>query len=138
MKICTRQDLVAAAIGIAEGRLTPKGLEFSRYISDTIKIVSDDWDDAKNIDYKTAELILSVQKDIIGIYNFIFDEHITIKDIDKYEYLIVKFSIEDGCLKIISKIAKNLIQSALDDLKEIAGIFDGMTAKQKIIWGCPS
>lgn len=132
MKIRTRQDLVDAALAIANNILAPSDLEFSEYITDTIKIVSDEWDDAKNIDYKTSGLIFSVQKDVIGMYNFLYNTNITIKELDKYEFLIVKFSIEEGCIKFISRLAKSIIQEITDELKCFTGMFDGMTPRQRI------
>ena len=132
MKISTRQDLVAAAKSIADGTLEPKDIEFSEYITDTIKIVSEGWDDAKNIDYKSSELILAVQKDVIGVYNFIYNKDISIKELDDYKFLVVKFSIEDGCIKFISRITRDIILPILDDIKSITGIFEGMSPNKKI------
>ncbi len=133
MKVSTRQDMVAAALAIANSTLLPADIEFSEYITDTVKVVSDGWDGAQNIDYKTSELILSVQKDILGIYNSIFNTDISLKNLDKNEFLIVKFSIENGCIKYISKIGKKILESIFDEIPDIVGIFDGMTAKQKIV-----
>lgn len=135
MKVSTRQDMIAAAIALTSGNIAPEDLEFSEYITDSIKIYSDNFTDAKILDYKTSDIILAVQKDVIGIYNTIFKTDITLKNIDKYEYLIVKFSIEDGCVKFISRIKKKIFDALFDDAGNFIGneeLFRDMTPKQKI------
>lgn len=132
MRVSTRQDLVAAALAIAEGKLVPIDIEFAEYITDTIKIYSDSWNNAKEIDYKTARLINSVQQDILGIYNSIFKTNITLKNIDKYDFLVVKISIEDGCIQFISKICKVVIENIFSEITDIAKVFSDMTPNQRI------
>ncbi|MDY0258630.1 MAG: hypothetical protein RBR41_03060 [Desulfovibrio sp.] len=135
MKISTRQDMVFAASAIISGNISPDDLEFSDYITDSIKIFSDNFENANILDYRTAQIINAVQKDIIGIYNIIFCTDVTLKNLDKHEFLIVKFSIEDGCIKFISRIAKKLFDLVFEDSGNPLGneeLFRDMTAKQKI------
>lgn len=132
MFIETRQDMVRAAYLIMNGDLEPNDISFAEHITDTIKIISDEWNDAKNIDYKTSQLILSVQKDVIGIYNYIFKTNISLKNISQYNFLIVKFTVTDGCLEYKSKLK---IKEIIDSLSALAKDVKQMPMKNLIALG---
>ncbi|EMG36589.1 hypothetical protein PCS_02601 [Desulfocurvibacter africanus PCS] len=122
MLISRKEDLLNAALALADGTISPSDINFAEYITDVIKIDSDYWGTAKVIDHKTAQLILAIQKDVLGLYNDIYSTSIGLKDLDAHPFLVVKFSIEDGCIQIFSSISKQFFNFC-----------DGMTPRQRLI-----
>lgn len=122
MLISRKEDLLNAALLLADGTISPSDIQFAEYITDVIKIDSEYWGTSKVIGHKTAQLILAIQKDVLGLYNDIYSTSIGLKDLDEYPFLAVKFSIEDGCIKIFSRISKEFFKFC-----------DGMTPTQKVI-----
>lgn len=114
MLIKTSADLKNALFALASNSITVDQIEFSDFIEDSIKINTDEWGCSNAINYKVAEYLLALQKDIIKLYNFIYKKSYTIKDLDNNKFLIVNLTIEDGCIKLIAKISKNLFDFLKD------------------------
>ena len=136
MLISTDDDLIQATLAVAEGSIQIDELQFAEYITSKIKIYSDNFQSASELDFRIAKIMLAVQKDFLHIYNLLLDKNITLEQLDKHEFLIVKFNIENGCLeaiwKILGKYYKDFIDSH-ENLKLFLAFFNDMTATQKII-----
>lgn len=128
MYISTRHDLLKAASLIASGKLDADSIMFADFITDSIKIDSKEWSDAKLLDIKIAQLMLSIQKDTIGIYNSSLDENVTIKKLADYPFLMLKFTIQEGCIDF-TKILNG------EAFKQFLGNYDKMNSKNKLITG---
>lgn len=136
MLISTYDDIVEATIAVARGNIQIDELEFSDYITSKIKIYSNNFQTASELDYRIAKMVLAVQKDFLHTYNFLFNKNITLEQLDKYEFLVVRFIIEDGCIEAIWKIAGKYYKDFIDKheiLKPYLEFFSNMTGKQKII-----
>lgn len=83
-----------------------KGLAF------VLKIDAEDFSDSSTVDYKSALIIESLQKDVLGIFNAATGQNIALKDVCNYPDLIVKVSIEEGCLKYVAKIFESTVRLA--------------------------
>lgn len=114
MLVKTSSDLKNALFALASGSIAFDQIEFADFIEDSIKIDTNEWGCAGSINYRVAEYLLALQKDIIKLYNFAYNESLTIKDLKNYQFLIVNLTIEDGCVKLISKISKYLFDFMKD------------------------
>lgn len=94
MLISTDDDLIQATLAVAEGSIQIDELQFAEYITSKIKIYSDNFQSASELDFRIAKIMLAVQKDFLHIYNLLLDKNITLEQLDKHEFLIVKFNIE--------------------------------------------
>ena len=127
-KIRTRNDFIEAAKLIAHKDLKYEDITFAEYITDDIKINSEFWGRHDLFDYRVSMLATAIQEDIIGIYNSTLDEKISLKNIDKNDYLIVKFRIEKGSISL-----KTLLDCKV--LQNIFGKYAKMNSRDKIITG---
>lgn len=131
--ISTRNDMIEAASLIILNQIHVSDIEFADYITDTIKIYSDEWNDASLFDYKTAQYIIAVQSDIIGAYNKVFGSNVTLSKLDTYNFLTVKFKIEEGCIQFICKISRKLFEKILGEkIEHYDNLTKNMTPAQKI------
>lgn len=81
-----------------------------------IKIFDDTWANAQFVDYKIANLVIALQKDVVGYYNLISNTHYTIKNIHKIDpNFILKVEIENGCIQAIADLA-NFFKAACDNM----------------------
>ena len=133
MLIQKRSDLLHAAELVLSGDLEVSQIRFADYITETIKIEAESWGNASTFNYKAAELALAIQNDTLGLYNALFNTNITLKNICDREFLLVRFSIEDGCIKLTSLFEKVFFKKLLDfGLGGLRDITKDMTPKQKI------
>lgn len=117
--ISTIDDAILYALESVQNEHTIIDFNFKNQFDIEIILNGDYWDG--KIDYKICQIVLELQKDILGFYKKATGNHISISnDSDTLKKLSVKFTLEKNCTKIFAEISK-LVSS----LKE-----SGMTGKQ--------
>ena len=127
-QIGCRRDLVEAARLISEGSLSPEDLVFNSRIVESIKIDSPTWNDANEFDYRLISLMYAIQKDVIGIYNAVFNKKIKINNVCNYDFLQIKFIISSGCIDV-----KQVFNGSF--WREVIMAYAKMPAKEKALTG---
>ena len=112
-------DMVTAARLLAENEITLNDLYFPPVIVETLKIESETWDDAKYIDYRLGELIVSSQKDLNNAYQCIFNENEKAVCVDITDAPILKFTIEDGCINVKKIIDGKYIAEIINEYGKV-------------------
>lgn len=115
MLVESSKDLINASFGLLDNKVDIQSIEVSDNLVLRIKIDDDDWSDSTKLDYKIASIILNFQRDIIGFYNDIFNENVSLSTIDKFPFLIVKIEIKDGCIEIFAFL-KEFVNKILHDM----------------------
>jgi len=108
MLLRTEDEILETAFQVATGTVNIQDIEFGDEIYVKIKIDDPDWKYKKTIDYKTASLMLKLQKDVLGIFNTIAEENVTLKSIKSFPDLIVNILVEEGCVEYLWEIPKKL------------------------------
>ncbi|MFK4765450.1 hypothetical protein ACI3L3_11840 [Desulfobaculum sp. SPO524] len=99
----TPNGLLLASLLQMSGAIKLDEFLISENLHFVLKIDDEGWHDSTIIDYKSARIVESLQKDILGIYNAITGQHIALKDVHKHEQLLVKVELNDGCLEYVWK-----------------------------------
>lgn len=100
------EELTQAAISLLEGKIEVQDINISNDFCIRIKIIDKTWTNSKKIDYKIAGLVLDLQRDLLGLYNSISGESITLKNIHRFDKnFVVKVEVNDGCIEAITKLA---------------------------------
>lgn len=106
MTSCTVSDFLDRIIAAAKSEQGIDALDLPEQIIDTIKIHSDKWGTASLLNYKAADYMRAVQQDVINAWNEATGEHVTPSRLDDYPFLIVEFTISDGCIQFDGKLCK--------------------------------
>ncbi len=114
MRVMTPDDLFDAAVKVADGQLSIKNVVFADRIYARIKIDDEGWRYSKEIDYRSASVIIKFQKDILGIYNKINDCNVDLRSLASNKHLIVAVSVEEGCIEYIWEIPKKILEYTKD------------------------
>ncbi len=96
-------DFFEAAILIIRNELNAKEIHISESFNFVIKIDDPLWSDSSIFDYKKANVIVKLQEDLLGVYNKISGEKVSIDDLKNRQELVINVSVKDGCIEYISK-----------------------------------
>ena len=116
MLIKTVQDIKEAIVKIQSNEISIDDIVFNDFIEDKIKINTELWGNSHVLNYKVAQYILTVQKDFLRSYNLLYGTTLTINDLNKNKDLIILFTIEDGCIKIIARYSKLICEKVFHDM----------------------
>lgn len=117
-------DFLEAATLVAQNKLDIDAIVFPDKIVETIKIQVNGWNNAIELDYRIASLMIALQKDIIGIYNHTCNKKITLNNIDNAQFIQLKFVIKESSIEL-DKILNG------EYLKQMLTVVRTMTRKEK-------
>lgn len=85
-------------------------IEYSGDLVFKLKIRGENWDDPELLDYRVAQIIDAFQRDILAIVNQHTTLKVSINDLSKHPDLVVKFKVEEGCIKILSETLQRILE----------------------------
>lgn len=104
MEVLTPDTIIGYAMRHLEGLTSFENIQLSDDFNLRIKVDGEGWT-GKELDYRVAKFILSLQHDVLGAINSVSGGNISLKNISCHSKdFIVKVEVHDGCMEVVAKL----------------------------------
>lgn len=95
----TPNGLFLGALADLAGTITFDEFNIAESATVVIKIEDPNFTDASTTNYRIGQIVTAIQEDILGIFNHVTGESITLKSLGHRPELIAKIKVTEGCLE---------------------------------------
>lgn len=115
MEVLTPDTIIGYAMRHLEGLTSFDNIQLSEDFNLRIKVDGDGWT-GKELDYRIAKFILSLQYDILGAINSVSGGKVTLKNISGHSKdFVVKVEVHDGCMEVVAKL-RDVYKAAINNM----------------------